>query len=164
MTRRERKPGGKCGGMMCGWGTIEARKNAAEGIIGPARLFGTRQQLVARILKLCSMSDGSCSARCKTGRPGLSVRPKIRLPESGTDLITMLRCFLSFKTVVTSRNIMAFKIKFSRPKTGHPSRCTLFSTSCLQLLGRGDVAVSETCGAAVHVKPTGVITRTRSDT
>ncbi len=55
-------------------------------------------------------------------RPGHSVRPKIRLTESGIDLITILRCFLSFKTVVMSRNIIVFKIKFSRPKKGHPSR------------------------------------------
>ncbi len=55
-------------------------------------------------------------------RPCHWVRPKIRLTESGTDLITILRCFLSFKTVVMSRNIIAFKIKFPRPKTGYPSR------------------------------------------
>jgi hypothetical protein len=34
--------------------------------------------------------------------PGLSVRPKLRLTESATDLITILRCALSFKTVVTA--------------------------------------------------------------
>ncbi len=55
-------------------------------------------------------------------RPGRSVRPKIRLTRSGIDLTTILRCFLSFKTVVTSRNIIVFKIKFSRPKHGRPSR------------------------------------------
>ncbi len=55
-------------------------------------------------------------------RPGHSVQPKIRLTESGTDLITILRCFLSYKTVVTPRNIIVFKINFSRPKIGHPSR------------------------------------------
>jgi hypothetical protein len=49
-------------------------------------------------------------------RPGHSARSKIRLTGSGTDLITILRCFLSFKTVVTSRNIIVFKIKFSRKK------------------------------------------------
>jgi hypothetical protein len=54
-------------------------------------------------------------------RPGHSAQPEIRLTASGTDLITILRCFLSFKTVVTSRNIIVFKIKFSRPKNGYPS-------------------------------------------
>ena len=53
--------------------------------------------------------------------PGHSVRPKIRPMASETDLITILRCFLSFKTVVTSPNIIVFKIKISRPKNGHPS-------------------------------------------
>jgi hypothetical protein len=56
--------------------------------------------------------------RCKTVRPGHwhSVRPKTRLTESGTDrdLITILRCFL--KTVVTSQNVIVFKIKKSGPK------------------------------------------------
>ncbi len=55
-------------------------------------------------------------------KPGHSVLPKIRLTASGTDLITILRCFLAFKTVLTSRNIIAFKIKISRPKNGHQSR------------------------------------------
>ncbi len=50
-------------------------------------------------------------------RPGHSVRPKIRLTESGTDLITILRCFLSFKTVCTTRNIIVFKIFFRQKKT-----------------------------------------------
>ncbi len=50
-------------------------------------------------------------------RPGHSVWPKIRLTESETDLITILRCFLSFKTVLTSRNIIVFKIFFSGKKT-----------------------------------------------
>ncbi len=45
------------------------------------------------------------------------VRPKHRLTVSGTDLITILRCFLSFKTVVTSRNIIVFKIKIPSQKT-----------------------------------------------
>jgi hypothetical protein len=35
-------------------------------------------------------------AQCKVVWPGHSVRPKIRLMASGTDLITILRCFLSF--------------------------------------------------------------------
>jgi hypothetical protein len=64
-------------------------------------------------------------------RPWHSIQPKIRLTEHVTDLITMLRCFLSFNTVVMSRNIMVFKIKISRPKRDHPSRYTLFSTSSL---------------------------------
>ncbi len=45
------------------------------------------------------------------------VQLKIRATESGTDLITISRCFLSFKTVITSRNIIVFKIFFSRKKT-----------------------------------------------
>ena len=53
--------------------------------------------------------------------PGRSDRSKKRIIESGTDLNTILRCFLSFKTVVTSRNILVFKIFFSRPKNGLPS-------------------------------------------
>ncbi len=55
-------------------------------------------------------------------RPRHSVRPNIRLTGTGTDLITILRCVLSFKTVVTSRIIIVFKIKISRPTNGHPSR------------------------------------------
>jgi hypothetical protein len=31
-------------------------------------------------------------------------------------MLTILRCVLSFKTVVISRNIIVFKIKISRPK------------------------------------------------
>ncbi len=55
--------------------------------------------------------------RCKAVRPGHSVlTPKIRLTESGTDLNTILRCFLSFKTVVTSQNVIVFKIKKSGKK------------------------------------------------
>ncbi len=37
---------------------------------------------------------------------------KTKITESGTDLNTILRYFLSFRTVVTSRNIIAFKIFF----------------------------------------------------
>ncbi len=55
-------------------------------------------------------------------RPSHSVRPKIRLTASGNDLITILRCFLSFKAVVTARNINFFKTINSLPKNGHPSR------------------------------------------
>ncbi len=50
-------------------------------------------------------------------RPGHSVRPKIRPMASETDLITILRCFLSFKTVLTSRNIIVFKIFCTGKKT-----------------------------------------------
>ncbi len=67
-------------------------------------------------------NKSTCFARCKAVRPGHSVWPKIRLTESGTDQITILRCFLSFKTVIISRNNIVFKIKFSQPKNGHPSR------------------------------------------
>ncbi len=49
-------------------------------------------------------------------RPGRSVRSKKRLTEPGTDLNTILRCFLSFKTFVTSQNIIVFKIIFPGPK------------------------------------------------
>jgi hypothetical protein len=53
----------------------------------------------------------------QAARPSHSVRPKSRLTESGTDLVTIFRCFLSFQIVVTTRNTIVFKIKFSRPKT-----------------------------------------------
>jgi hypothetical protein len=66
-------------------------------------------------------NKSTCCARCKAARPIHSVQPKIRLTASGTDLITILRCFLSLKTVVTSRNIIVFKIKKFLPKNGHPS-------------------------------------------
>jgi hypothetical protein len=49
-------------------------------------------------------------------RPGLSDRPEIRQKDSGTGLSTILKHSLSFKTVVTSQNIILFKIKFSRQK------------------------------------------------
>ena len=77
---------------------------------------------VARCLKhvLCDFKSTLCH-RCKAVRPGQSVRSKKGLTESWIDLTTILRCFLSFKTVVTSRNILVFKIKFSRPKNDHPS-------------------------------------------
>ncbi len=55
-------------------------------------------------------------------RPGRSVQSKKRLTGSGTDLNTVLRCFLLFKTVVTSRNILVFKTYFPRPKNGFPSQ------------------------------------------
>jgi hypothetical protein len=54
-------------------------------------------------------------------RPGRLVRSKNRLTESGTDLNTILRCFRSFKKVVTSQNVIVFKISFPRPKNGFPS-------------------------------------------
>ncbi len=47
-------------------------------------------------------------------RPGRSVRPKIRLTEYGPDLISILRCFLSFETVLTTRNIIVFKTSRAR--------------------------------------------------
>jgi hypothetical protein len=66
-------------------------------------------------------NKSTCFALCKTARPGHSVQPKIRVTESGTDQITILRCFLSFKTVVISQNSIVFKIKCSHPKNSHPS-------------------------------------------
>jgi hypothetical protein len=36
-------------------------------------------------------------------------------------MITILRCFLSFSRVVTSRNSIVFRIKFSRKKNDHLS-------------------------------------------
>jgi hypothetical protein len=59
---------------------------------------------------------------CKAVRPGRLVRPKIRPTRSGIDLLTILRCLLSCKTVVMSRKIIGFKIKISLPKNSHPSR------------------------------------------
>jgi hypothetical protein len=70
-------------------------------------------------------------------RPVPSGQPKIRLTESGTDLITILKVF-SF--VLNSRYITkqhSLKIKFSLPKTDFPSRCTLVSTSSRQLVQLG---------------------------
>jgi hypothetical protein len=54
---------------------------------------------------------------CKAVKPSHSVQLKLRLTESGTDLITILSCFLSFKTVATSRNIIVFKTHFPCRKT-----------------------------------------------
>ncbi len=51
--------------------------------------------------------------------PDLLVQPKIRLTDSGTNLLTILTCFLSFKTVVTSQDIIVFKINFSLQKKDH---------------------------------------------
>jgi hypothetical protein len=71
---------------------------------------------VTQVFETRSMANNfSCFARCEAVRPGHSVRPKIRLTESGTDLITILRCIPSFKTVLTSRNIIVFKIFFRHP-------------------------------------------------
>ncbi len=44
----------------------------------------------------------SYSALCKVVRPNYLVRSKKRMKVSLTDLITISRCFLSFKTVVKS--------------------------------------------------------------
>jgi hypothetical protein len=59
-------------------------------------------KLAARVLQACSTSLYLESARCKAVRPGHSIWPKIRVTESGIDLITIFEVFLSFKTVVTS--------------------------------------------------------------
>jgi hypothetical protein len=59
-------------------------------------------QLVAPAFETRSMAKHQiCVALCKAVRPGHMFWPKLRLTESGTDLFTILRCFLSFKTVVT---------------------------------------------------------------
>ncbi len=47
-------------------------------------------------------NKSTCCAQCTAAGPGLSDWPKLRLTESGTDLITILRCDLSFKTIVTA--------------------------------------------------------------
>ncbi len=74
---------------------------------------------------LC-LNKSTCWARCKAVRPGHSARLKIRLTEAGTDLIIIfLWCSLSLKTVLTSRNIIVFKIKFPLPKNGHPSHARI---------------------------------------
>ena len=76
------------------------------------------EQLVALVFEECSMSHQlEWMSAFKAERTRHSVRHKFRLTESGTDLITIERCFLSFKTVVTSRNIIVFKINLSMPKT-----------------------------------------------
>ncbi len=66
-------------------------------------------------------------------RPNPLLQPNIRLTESVTDLVTILRYFLSFKTVFKSWNSTAFKITFSLQKNDHLSWCTLFSTSSRKL-------------------------------
>jgi hypothetical protein len=57
-------------------------------------------QLDGQAFEECSRSTHvdklTCLAWCKAVRPGHSVRPKIRLTESATDLITILRYFFSF--------------------------------------------------------------------
>jgi hypothetical protein len=63
-------------------------------------------------------------------RPDRSVRSKKRLTESGTDLNPISRCFLSFKTVVTSRNILVFKINLPLPKNGCPSHRRFYGPRC----------------------------------
>ncbi len=71
------------------------------------------------------------SSQCKAVRPGHSVQPKIR-PISVTDLITILRYVLSFKTVnvVTVQNTQ-FSRFFSPAKS---ESCKTFAISCLQAL------------------------------
>jgi hypothetical protein len=85
------------------------------------RLKSLKNQLmlhgVQHLKHVLCHNKSTCCAWCKAARPIHSVRPKIRLTASGTDLLTILRCFLSFRTVVTSRNIIMFKIKFPGQKT-----------------------------------------------
>ncbi len=53
----------------------------------------------------------------------LSIRSVLkRIAESGTDLNTILRCLFLFKIVVTSRNILVFKISLPLPKNCFPSQ------------------------------------------
>ncbi len=68
-----------------------------------------------------NMVNSSWRHKCKAVRPGRSDRSKKRLTGSETDLNTILRCFLSFKTVILSRNILLFKIFFPRQKNDFPS-------------------------------------------
>jgi hypothetical protein len=78
----------------------------------------SRLQLVPRAFETRSMSQQvDLLSAVQSGEARHSVRPNIRLTEAGTDLITILMWFLSFKTVLTSRNIIVFKIKFPLPKT-----------------------------------------------
>ncbi len=56
------------------------------------------------------------SALCKVVRPNHSDRSKKRRKVSWTDLLTILRCFLSFKTVVKSQFLLVFKIYFFQQK------------------------------------------------
>ncbi len=60
------------------------------------------------------------------------ILPKIRLVVSlvtGTDLITVLMCFISFQTVVKSENLKDIKLKISLPKTYHQS-CASYLVLC----------------------------------
>ncbi len=80
--------------------------------------FASTSQLVECCVKRCAM------------RPCHSVRLKIRPAESGTDLITNLRWFLSFKLLL---NIIIFKIFFSLLKNDYLSHALIFlscPTSC----------------------------------
>ncbi len=49
-------------------------------------------------------------------------RPKFRLTESWDDLIPILRCFLLFQIVISSRKHHSFQIYFSWPNYDHPGR------------------------------------------
>jgi hypothetical protein len=79
---------------------------------------------------LLNKSTSSRLALCKVTvvRPRHSVwLPKIRLTASGTDLITILRCFLLFKAVVASQNIiLVSKKKFqAKIQPSWSESCTL---------------------------------------
>jgi hypothetical protein len=75
-------------------------------------------QLVAQVLKLTVFYITTIGiAQCKAVKPKPSAGPKVRLTDSGTDLITILRCYHLFKTVGMSQKIIVFKIKNFLPKT-----------------------------------------------
>ena len=73
-------------------------------------------------------------------RPSHPVQSQNKLTEVGTDLVTILRCFLSFKTVATSRNILVFKILSPAEKWLSESPTLLWASSdlLLQLVSASD--------------------------
>ncbi len=73
----------------------------------------------------------SCCAQCKVVKPCHFVLSEIRLTVSGTNLIAISRCFLSFRIVITSQTLIVFMIKCSRPKSVHLS-CAHILLSCEQ--------------------------------
>jgi hypothetical protein len=114
-------------------------------------------QLAALAIEWCSTAVlVNFIAHCKAVRPSHSFQPKIRLTEPGTDLITMSRCpcqtqerlpddasinsfslyhmislvlSSSFKTVVTSRNIIVSRQKIPGQKVIIQVMHTVFLSS-----------------------------------
>ncbi len=80
--------------------------------------------------------NSKLNGQCKAVRPCPSDQSKKRITESGSDLNTILRCFLLFKTVVESLNILVFKIIFPLPKKWLSESPTLLWASLYGLIDR----------------------------